>query len=145
MNQLYVVATSAAAVGVATLCSDMVGSVHKNSPVSPWEFMLFAWKLLQSIIHESLVDCLECLQILWVWRNGSSLYTRARPSTQVYHLNYVTHKQPSCSYTSYYQFYESPFHLFGFPQWSSDQTLNLSSSSSLLAVILPWHVVVIAS
>ena len=109
INQSDVVATLAAATGVATLYSDMVDSVHTNSPVGPWKFRFLTWKVLQSIVPESLAACLECLQTLRFWRNGSSLYTRTRPSTQMYRLNYLTCKQPSFSCTSYYKFCQSPF------------------------------------
>ena len=79
MNQPDVVATPAAAAGAAILCSDG----------RPLRIQASYTESTTKSIPESLAD----LQTLGVWRNGSSLYTRARPSTKMYHLNYLTHRQ----------------------------------------------------
>ena len=94
-----------------------------------------------------------CIKLVWLRTSRPSKKQWLRASCSIlldswrHEIFTLTHKQPSCSCTFYYQFYQSPFHLSGFPQWSSDQTLNLSSSWSLLAapaVSLPWYAIVIA-
>ena len=87
-NQLDVAATLAALVaaygaGAAMFLIDMVESVLTSC------FFLQP-KVLQSTVFESPVDWFERLQPLVFWRNGSSLYTRALPPTQLYRLNYLT-------------------------------------------------------
>ena len=147
MNQPDVAATPAAIAGAATLCSDMVDSVHTNSVVGPWEFRFLHGKYCKVLFLNPLRTASNACKHLGLEKWLLLIYPSSPLNSSV-PPKLLTHKQPSCSCTSYYQFYQSPFHLSGFPQWSSDQTLDLSSSWSLLAapaVILPWYAVVIAS